>query len=93
MPWQTVGHADLQWQKEAQFTREARARIDEERAALTSTAAALIAKGLLTPEEAAHSRPKLLIDIEDQRTDRTVALPTLTFGDPQTQPGRLPLPF
>lgn len=93
MAWQRFSTHDIEWKDTGQFLDSVHHRFNAERKALDATVTSLFARGLLTPQEAKAVRPQLVIDIDDQRTDKSQPLPSINFDDPQTRQGKPPTPW
>lgn len=65
------------WQDDAQYLRDLRAFINEQKGLLEGLSRKLTDAGLLSPAERASARPSLEVRIYDERSDRPSSLPVV----------------
>jgi hypothetical protein len=83
-PWAVEKNDTISWEDPDQFLRALQNRIDEEENDLHALAEALYARHDLTREEADSVRPRLAVEIFDDRVAGSPPLPHLDPRDPRT---------
>jgi hypothetical protein len=84
MPWKEQESASIQWADGQSFEREFESLVSGEEAKLHETVETLFEKGLLTANEVNSLRPKLLVQVNDDRMNKDAALPRWDSIDPLT---------
>jgi hypothetical protein len=84
MPWKEQESASIQWSGGESFLRDLQDLVAGEEAKLHETVETLFEKGLLTANEVNSLRPKLLVQVNDDRMNKDAALPRWDSIDPLT---------
>ena len=84
LQFRTYEHTSIEWQTDDQFYYDAERAVKDEEAKFNTAADALHEKLLITAGEMSSARPKLSVEVDDERNPKGRPLPELRFSDPRT---------
>jgi len=84
MTWKPSQRESFQWEGEDVFLSELGKIVDVQESKLRETVEELADKGLLTEDEAVSARPRLQVEVLDQRGSQIPPLPEFKPSDPYT---------